>query len=113
MHEMSLSQSMLDIIRDQAVSQGFHRVNLVRLEIGSLSCVAPDALYFCFDSVMRGTLADGAKLEIITVPGTAYCWDCEASITIERRGDACPSCGGYLLQVQGGDEMRIKELEVE
>jgi len=112
MHELSLSQSMVGIIEHQAVLHDFSRVSKVRLEIGVLSCVEPEALTFCFDTVTRGTLAEGATLEIMTVSGLAWCLDCEAVVAMRRRGEPCARCGGYRLQLRAGDEMRIKDLEV-
>lgn len=113
MHELSLSQGMLDIIRQQALEQRFARVRVVRLEIGALSCVEPAALAFCFESVTRGSVADGAALDIVEVSGEAWCWDCGATVSLLRRGEACERCGGYRLQVRDGEQIRLKELEVE
>lgn len=114
MHEMSLTESVVRILEEQAVSHGFKRVKTVWLEIGALSTVDPDSLAFCFDLVAKGSpVAATAKLEIVQSEGQAYCLDCEQTVTVTSRADSCPSCGGQLLQVTGGDEMRIKELEVE
>lgn len=113
MHELALSESMMQIIREQAALQSFSRVKTVRLEIGALSCVEPQALRFCFDTVKKGTLADAAALDIIMRPGRAWCWDCGETVLLGTRGEPCPSCAGFRLEVNGGDEMRIKELEVE
>jgi hydrogenase nickel incorporation protein HypA/HybF len=113
MHEMALSESMLQIIEDQAAAQNFTRVKRVRLEIGTLAAVDPEALRFCFDVVTRGTAAEGAVLDLLTPPGQAWCLSCSRQIEIAARFDPCPLCGGHCLQVTGGDEMRIKELEVE
>ncbi len=62
---------------------------------------------------MRGSLAEGARLEIIQLPGEAWCMQCAKSVEVKQRFDQCPDCGGYQLQVTGGDQMQIKELEVE
>lgn len=113
MHEMSLCEGVLEILEDYARSQGFARVRVVWLEIGVLSGVEPEAMRFCFDAVMRNTLADQARLEISEVPGEAWCMQCSKAVRIEQRFDACPDCGSYQLQVSGGEEMKIKELEVE
>lgn len=113
MHEMSLCEGVLQILEDHSASQGFSRVKTVWLEIGALSGVDPDAMRFGFDAVMKGTLADGAALEIIDLPGLAWCMPCGKAVPVQARYDACPDCGSYQLQVTGGDEMRIKELEVE
>ncbi|WP_457665126.1 hydrogenase maturation nickel metallochaperone HypA/HybF, partial [Thiolapillus sp.] len=72
-----------------------------------------EAMRFCFDAVMKGTLADGARLEIIELPGQAWCLQCARQVTVSQRFDACPECGGYQLQVTGGEELRIRELEVD
>ena len=112
MHEMSLAESILQIVEDTARSSAADQVRAVRLEIGVLSQVEPDALRFCFDAVTRGTLADGARLEIEATPGRAWCMPCGESTALSRLGDACPRCGSYQLQVTQGDEMRVKDIEV-
>lgn len=113
MHEMSLCEGILSILEDQAKAQSFARVTMVRLEIGALSGVEIPALRFGFDAVMRGSLADGARLEIVEEPGQAWCVDCSRTVLIQQRYDACPICGGVRLRVTGGESMRVKELEVE
>ena len=112
MHEMSLCESVLQILEDNAKRRGFERVEAVWLEIGALSGVEPGAMRFAFDAVTRGTLADKARLEIIEVPGQAWCMQCSKTVQVRQRFDACPDCGSYQLQVTGGEEMQIKELEV-
>jgi hydrogenase nickel incorporation protein HypA/HybF len=113
MHEMSLCESMLRIMEEKARAEGFHQVRTVWLEIGALAGVEVEALRFCFDVVTNGSLAQDARLEIIDIPGEAWCMQCAKVIGIRQRFDGCPVCGNYQLQVTGGDEMRIKELEVE
>lgn len=113
MHEMSLCEGVLQILEDSAKSQGFSQVKTVWLEIGALSGVDAEAMRFGFDAVMKGSLADGAALEIIELPGQAWCLPCSKPVAVTARYDACPECGSHQLQVTGGDEMRIKELEVD
>jgi len=113
MHEMSLCEGVLQVLQTEAGRQGFNRVKAVWLEIGDLSSVEPEAMLFSFDVVTRNSLADGAELNIINVPGTAWCMQCEKNMPVKQRFDECPQCGSYQLQVTGGDEMKIKELEVE
>ena len=113
MHEMSLTEGILRLLEEQAAAQSFRRVLTIWLEIGELSTVDPDALLFCFDALRPGTLAEGAKVEVIRMPGQAWCMDCDQTVPLAQRYDSCPKCGGDRLQVTGGDEMRVKELEVE
>ena len=112
MHEMSLMQDVLDIIEEASRREGFSKVKKVRLEIGALSCVDPAALDFCFDAVMRGSLAQEAVLEIVSLPGEGWCMTCSKPVEISERYDPCPDCG-CPVRVTGGEAMRVKELEVE
>lgn len=113
MHEMSLVESIRQIIEEAGRLQGFGRVRTVVLEIGQLAAVEPDSLRFCFDAVMTGGLADGATLQIDRLPGRGWCPQCAADVDIAELYDPCPRCGGYRVQVTGGTEMRVKELEIE
>ena len=113
MHEMSLAENVREIIEDAGREQGFTRVTSVRLEIGRLSSVEPEAMRFCFDAAMAGSLAEGARLEIVETPGQGRCGACGRDMPIESLYEACPHCGGYRIRVTGGDAMRIMDLEVE
>ncbi|MFD2173762.1 hydrogenase maturation nickel metallochaperone HypA [Rhodobacter lacus] len=112
MHEMSIVEGIRSVIEEAGHAQGFARVTKVRLEIGRMAGVERAALEFAFDVVMNGSIAEGATLEIIDIPGKALCFDCEKTVEIDHRLDGCPLCGGARLLVQGGEEMRIKDLEV-
>lgn len=112
MHEMALAEGVLQIVEDTIRSEQCSRVAVIRLEIGALSHVEPDAMRFCFDAVIRGTVAEGAKLEIDTAPGCGWCHNCAKTVPMPSLIAACPDCGGYQLQVTGGQDMRVKDMEV-
>lgn len=133
MHEMSLAEGVLGVVQDAARSSaraaeslrdndsplGAARrahapgvVRVVRLEIGALAAVECEALRFAFDVVKRGSVAADAVLEIVNVPGSAWCMLCSTSVSIAARGEPCPRCGSFQLQVTGGEQMRVKELEL-
>lgn len=113
MHEMSLAESVLQIVEDAARAQRLRRVTAVWLEIGELSSVEPEALSFCFDVVVKGSVAEGARLEIIRVPGVGWCMQCAAQVPLRALYEACPTCGSYQVQPTGGTEMRVKEFAAE
>jgi len=113
MHEMALCQGLVQILEEQAKVHAYTRVKTVRLEIGPLATVEPEALRFCFDVATRGTLAENAKLDIVTTAASTWCFSCGETVTISGRNGVCPNCGSYQVQATGGDEMRIKELEVD
>ncbi|MEH6471435.1 MAG: hydrogenase maturation nickel metallochaperone HypA [Halopseudomonas sp.] len=113
MHEMSLAEGVIQVLEDNARSQGFSRVKKVSLEIGRLSYVEIESMRFCFEAVCRDSIAAGAELEIIEITGRGWCHNCEKQFDYSARYDPCPHCQGYQVQMVSGDEMRIKELEVE
>ena len=113
MHEMALTESIVEIVSEEARKHGFCKIRVVRLQVGALAHVEPDALRFCFDAVSRGTAAEGATLEIIRPPGQGWCLDCAKTVTMNERFAACPECGNHHVQVTSGDELRIEELEVD
>ena len=113
MHEMSLCEGVVQLIEDQAKTQGFTKVSTVWLEIGALAGVETEAMHFSFTAIARGTVADGSKLEIMDIPGRARCPVCAHDVQVAARYDDCPVCGHYPLEIIAGEEMRIKELEVQ
>jgi len=112
MHEMSLCEGIRRVVDQAAAAPEINRVSRVRVEIGRFAGVEKKALSFAWDVVMRGSKAEGAVLEMIDLPGTATCFDCMKAVQIVQRLDPCPECGGGRLLPEGGDEMRIKDMEV-
>jgi hydrogenase nickel incorporation protein HypA/HybF len=111
-HEVALCHSLVDIIVDQQRERGFDSVRRVIVEVGVLGHVDPHALEFVFEVEAKGSPAEGAVLEIREIEGRAWCMDCSQAVTVSRRGDPCPECGGFGMIVEQGDELRLKELEV-
>jgi len=112
MHEMSVCESLIKSIEEQADIQKFSRVKTVYLEIGVFAGIEIKSLRFCFDVSCRGTIVDSAKLIISEKPATVVCNSCQQESLIYNRLSPCPYCSSYALQYRGGDEMRITELEV-
>lgn len=113
MHELSLAQNIMDIVEEQCHKNNVKKVTALWLELGALSCVEQSALEFCFDMITKETIAENCKIHFIPIPAQAYCWQCEKIVTISIQQNACPHCGSIHLQRQSGDELRIKEIEVE
>lgn len=113
MHEMALTESVVALVEEAARSEGFARAKAIVLEIGVLGHVEPEAMQFCFEAISRGTIAEGARLDIIRVAGQGWCLDCGKSVPLAERFGPCPACGRHHVQMTAGDELRVKELEVE
>lgn len=109
MHELGITQNIVAIVSEYA--QG-SKVNRILLEIGKLSAIMPDAVQFCFDICSKGTSLEGAVLEIREIPGLAKCRQCGAEIALEQPFGIC-GCGSVHLDVITGEELKIKEIEVE
>ncbi len=109
MHELAITQNIVEIALEYA--QGA-RVKRVTLEIGELTAILPDAIAFCFDPCTKGTALEGATLEIITKQGLARCRQCGAQVCLELPFGIC-ECGSMDLDVIQGQELQIKQLEME
>ncbi len=108
MHELAITQGVVDTIVERTSGA---RVTLVRLDIGKLSGVVPDAVAFCFDLVASGTPLDGAHLEIHEPAGRARCRTCGDEFTLDRLILLCP-CGSADVEVLAGRELAIRSVEV-
>jgi hydrogenase nickel incorporation protein HypA/HybF len=113
MHELSLMEDVLALVEDERRIQGFTRVRVIRLRVGALACVEPDALRFCFRAMTLDALAAGARLEIDEVPGLGWCGACRQTVALTDRLDDCPICGNPDVPITGGGDLRLAELEVE
>jgi hydrogenase nickel incorporation protein HypA/HybF len=107
MHEMALMTEALRLAEDTARAAGAARITALRLRIGALSSVVPEAMRFAWDVARRGTLAETAQLEIESVPGAARCPHCQTQYACADFLSECPCCGRV-----GGDLVRGQELEI-
>jgi hydrogenase nickel incorporation protein HypA/HybF len=106
MHELSITQSVVDTIARRLGDAPVHRV---RLEIGRLSGVVPDSVRFCFELVTGGTTLEGAALEIDEPAGSARCRSCGSEFETVEVLPLC-GCGSADVAVLGGDALRIREV---
>ena len=113
MHEMARAESILNIVEATARRQGAVRVTEVRLEIGELANVEMTALQFGLDAALRDSLAEGARIECLMIPGRGRCLTCGETVSLAARYDPCPRCDGYPVRPTGGQELRVKDILVE
>ncbi|HEY9732507.1 MAG TPA: hydrogenase maturation nickel metallochaperone HypA [Drouetiella sp.] len=108
MHELGITQNIVAIVTERA---GNLKVNRVKLEIGKLSAIVPDAIRFCFDLCAKDTLLDGAILEIVEIDGLGKCESCGAAVPLSVLAGLC-NCGSRDIICIAGKELKIKEMEV-
>ena len=111
MHELSIAASLLAIVEKTAAEHGVTRVRRLRIVIGALGNVIPEALEFAFEVAGRGTVAEGAQLEIVPVPVTVRCNACQAETELEDFAFVCMACGSVDVDVVRGNELYLDSIE--
>jgi len=107
--------TLVERVVEVARAEKAERVTAIRVRCGELSGVVPDALRFCFDVCVAGTIAAHATLDIDEIPARWTCGACGAStgLTHDAGPPRCPSCGGTALRMAAGKEFELVSLEIE
>ncbi len=113
MHEMTITQGILDIALDSAKKSGASKVNEVNLTIGSLSQVVPDCVAFYFEIMTKDTIAEGAKLNINFIEAKAKCASCGNEFAAEDMIMKCPACGDILGELITGRELAVDSIDID
>ncbi len=113
MHELAITQSILDIAKKAAQEHGAKKVQSVRIMLGEYSGVVPQCIQYYFDVISKDTVAEGAVLDIRRLPVVIHCNTCGKESEIERLHVSCPLCGSTDLKLIQGREFYIESMEVE
>ena len=108
MHELGITQELVAVACERA--QGA-RVTRIVVEVGKLSTVLPDAMRFCFELCTENTLAAGASLEILEIPGRGRCRVCATEVAMHSALVRC-ECGSTDVEWLAGEELTLKEMEI-
>ncbi len=112
MHEMSIAQSILDIALEVAGKEGARKVVSIKIQAGAMRGIVPEQLRFCMEFLTRETLAEGARLEVETLPIRGLCRQCRTEFEVENFSFICPKCEGSTIETLSGMELAVKEIEV-
>lgn len=112
MHEMSIVESILDLVKDVATQNKANRVTLVRIQAGVLRGVISESLSFYFGFLSKDTIVEGAKLEIEPIPIKARCTACHDTFAVQEHRFICPQCHSEDVSVTEGMELFVKDIEV-
>jgi hydrogenase nickel incorporation protein HypA/HybF len=107
MHELAIAEDVVSSVLERTAG----RVSVVRLCVGQLSGVIPDALTFCFEIATMGTALEGAVLEIEEQRGRAHCRSCGEEFSMEDAFLLCP-CGSADVQLLAGRELSVTSVQV-
>jgi len=113
MHELGLTQSLIDLVGREAEKQGFRKTLEIRMKLGEYSDVVPEYIIELFPHAAKGTAAERAQLIFEHVPGCFRCPDCGYEGPVDRREAKCPQCGGIGLKMTAGREFFVESLKVE
>ena len=116
MHELSVTRNILEIVLAHAQRVDAQRVTEVVLRVGELNDLEAPWIQRYFDFLSDGTLAQGARIVVRTIPIVVECSECgeETRITREQMaGFKCPTCGSDSAQMVAGREMAIDRIEIE
>ena len=113
MHELSITESLLEIALRHAEQAGARRITRLNLVIGELAGIVDDSVQFYWDIVSRDTIAEGAELHFERVPAALRCVGCGHTFPLDGRSYTCPACGGERVVAAGGDDFRLESIEVD
>ena len=113
MHEMSIAQSLVDILKEEMARHNVHRLRSVKLHVGQLSAIVPESLSFCFNVIVSGTELEGARLDMEIIPLKAFCQDCRENFEVENYTFVCPLCQGTNIRTEAGQDLSFVEMEVD
>ena len=113
MHELAVTQSVLEIVLRHARLAGGARVSAIHLVIGQISSIVDDSVAFYWQSVARGTPAEGARLCFRRVPARFRCEACGREFPLQEDARDCPGCTSSSVWLIAGDEFSVESIEVE
>ncbi len=112
MHELSIAESIVDIIHQYVEPEKLPLVRAVSVKVGSLSGVVPDSLEFGFTAITAGTPLADARLELHLVPFVLKCGTCNAVAELAPGVALCPECGSLNTTAVSGTELNVTEIEL-
>jgi hydrogenase nickel incorporation protein HypA/HybF len=113
MHELAVTESILDIAKRHATQANAARVTTIHLVIGQLSSVVDDSVQFYWDMISKDTLCEGAQLDFNRVPAEFKCSTCGTQFILDGLMTRCPSCQGTQIKIISGNEFFVESIEIE
>ena len=113
MHELSITESILDASLKEARRHNAAKIRTIRLLLGPFSGIVPECIQMYLDLLAEGTMAEGARVEAVVLPLKVRCQDCGRESEITRSHIACNFCGSLRLEILSGKEFLIDSLEID
>lgn len=113
MHELSVTESVLDIACKHADNAKAKHVTDIYLVIGKLSSIVDDSVQFYWDIISKDTICEGAQLHFKRIPAKLVCTQCNHEYILEDDLMPCPNCGSARVRVLSGDEFNLDSIQIE
>jgi len=113
MHELSVTENILEIALTHANASSATKVTDIYLVIGQLSSIVDDSVQFYWNYISEDTICSGARLHFTRIPAKFRCMDCEIEFEMPNELTACPNCGSMLNTIISGEEFYIDSIEIE
>jgi hydrogenase nickel incorporation protein HypA/HybF len=113
MHELGVATQIAELVTRVMEDNSAQRAGEVTVEIGTLSCIDPDSLTFCFEAITKGTRLENARLKIEEIKPRARCRVCNEEYEVRWDDFRCRACGASEFDVLVGNDISVKEVEVE
>lgn len=113
MHELAITERILNICLDEAKKQKLSKITAIHLQLGPFSGIVPDCIQMYLDLLAENTVVQGAVVKATVLPLKVRCRDCGRTAEITRQQIACPHCKSLRLQMLSGNEFTIEHLEAE
>lgn len=113
MHELSVTESILNIVLREAQHCKGQKIREIGIVIGQMSSFVPDCIEYYFAFLSKGTLADRARLKFNTIKPVIRCRNCDQEIEITNPFTVCPICGSANTKLISGRECYVEYIEVE
>jgi hydrogenase nickel incorporation protein HypA/HybF len=113
MHELSVTESLLQIAMEHAEKANATRVTDLHIVIGELASMVDDSIQFYWDIIAKGSIAEQATLHFHRLPAQLQCNTCGEKYHPTDRELACPKCNGVNIRIIAGEEFRLESIDVE
>jgi len=113
MHELSITENILNIALDHAKKENASKVTDINIHIGQLSSIVDDSVQFYWDIIAKDTICEGARLNFSRIPGKFICLDCQKDYLMGSEPGPCPSCKSYNVRIITGQEFQLDSINIE
>lgn len=113
MHELPVTQNLLEIALRHAEQSSAQRILGLNIVLGQYATIVDDSVQFYWDLIAQGTIAEGAKLNFTRVPAKLLCQDCNKEYTPSQDDLACPDCQSTNIKIIAGREFFLESIDIE